>query len=68
MAHESRVAVLRAKNSYEELERIKRITGLHFDAVPESLLGRQEEWEAFAESLLSIAMHTWSSDRGQASG
>lgn len=65
MGNDDRVAVLRARSSYEELERIKRITGLSFDNIPESLLGRQEEWEAFAESLLCIAMHTWNSDMGQ---
>ncbi|HQQ63316.1 MAG TPA: hypothetical protein PLF22_07060 [Pseudomonadales bacterium] len=55
---------LRAKNVHDELRRINRMTGLEFQCVPESLLGRQEEWEAFAESLLAIAMATWKGDVG----
>ena len=42
-----------------ELLRLNRMTGLEFDAEPESLLGLQEEWEAFAETLLGRAITFW---------
>lgn len=54
-----KLAALRARNSHDELQRINRLTGLQFDTAPESLLGRQEEWEAFTESLLGVAMAHW---------
>lgn len=53
------VAALRARSGGDELQRINRVTGLQFTEMPESLLGRQEEWEAFTESLLGIAIATW---------
>lgn len=56
------LAVLRARSRHEELRRLNRVTGLEFGEVPESLLGRQEEWEAFAESLLGVAMAHWSGE------
>jgi hypothetical protein len=58
------LVVMRAKSQHDELRRINRVTGLEFQSVPESLLGRQEEWEAFAESLLTIAVATWKGDVG----
>ncbi len=54
-----KLAVFRARSGADDLQRINRMTGLEFRSVPESLLGRQEEWEAFAESLLGIAIATW---------
>lgn len=54
-----KIVDLRARNGADELQRINRVTGLQFNAVPESLLGRQEEWEAFTESLLAIAIANW---------
>lgn len=59
---DSRLVTLRAKNTHDELRRLNRVTGLEFQSVPESLLGRQEDWEAFAESLLAIAIATWKGD------
>jgi hypothetical protein len=53
------ITSFRAHSSEDELARLNRITGLQFHAVPESLLGRQEDWEAFAESMLGIAIETW---------
>jgi hypothetical protein len=43
----------------DDLGRINRMTGLAFQEQPESLLGRQEEWEAFAETLLGRAITFW---------
>ena len=59
MSSGENISAFTFKNHSNELQRINRITGLNFQSVPESLLGRQEEWEAFAESLLGIAMATW---------
>jgi hypothetical protein len=65
---EDKVAVLRARSSHDELQRINRLTGLQFEAVPESLLNKQEDWEVFAESLLGVAMDAWNRDDLQAEG
>jgi hypothetical protein len=65
---EEKIAVLRARSSHDELQRINRLTGLQFEAIPESLLNKQEDWEAFAESLLGVAMDAWSRDKLQAEG
>lgn len=57
---ENKIAALCARSSHEELQRINRLTGLEFQSVPESLLNKQEDWEAFTESLLGVAMDAWS--------
>lgn len=66
MRLDENIATLRARNSHDELERLNRLTGLRFEELPESLLGRQEDWEAFAESLLGVAMDTWVRDTRRA--
>lgn len=69
MSAEDKISALRAKCTHEELQRINRLTGLQFEAVPESLLkNKQEDWEAFTESLLDVAVHTWSKDARLADG
>jgi hypothetical protein len=68
MNSEDKIAALRARSRHDELQRINRLTGLKFETVPESLLNKQEDWEAFAESLLDVAMNTWSKDVRQADG
>jgi hypothetical protein len=65
---EDKIAVLRARSSHDELRRINRLTGLQFEVVPESLLNKQEDWEAFTESLLGVAMDAWNRDDRQAEG
>ena len=65
---EDKIAALRAKSSHDELRRINRLTGLQFEAVPDSLLSKQEDWEAFTESLLGVALDAWSRDDRQAEG
>ena len=65
---EDKIAVLRAISSHYELRRINRLTGLQFEVVPESLLNKQEDWEAFTESLLGVAMDAWNRDDRQAEG
>lgn len=62
MDTDNKITVLRARSSDDELRRLQRVTGLDFAEVPESLLGRQEEWEAFTESLLTVALATWNRD------
>lgn len=66
--YEDKIAVLRARSSHDELRRINRLTGLQFEAVPESLLNKQEDWEAFTESLLGVAMDAWNRADRQAEG
>lgn len=44
--------------------RLNNETGLNFNEAPESLLGQQEEWEAFAEILLGRAMTFWEPGAG----
>jgi hypothetical protein len=61
----SNVVAIGARDNKSELARLNRVTGLQFDTMPDSLLGRQEEWEAFAESLLGIAMAHWSGEIGR---
>ena len=68
MNSQGKISVLRARSKHDELQRINRLTGLKFEAVPESLLNKQEDWEAFTESLLGIAMNAWSRDDRQAEG
>lgn len=46
-------------DSQDELTCLNRLTGLKFEETPESLLGRQEEWEAFTETLLGRAITFW---------
>lgn len=67
MSSEDRLATLRARCNHDELQRINRLTGLQFETVPKSLLNRQEDWEAFTESLLGVAINTWNRAR-QADG
>ncbi|HQQ75432.1 MAG TPA: hypothetical protein PK031_09805, partial [Pseudomonadales bacterium] len=62
MRLDENIATLRARNSHDELERINRLTGLRFDELPESLLGRQEDWEGFAEALLGVARDSGGGD------
>ncbi|HSC76195.1 MAG TPA: hypothetical protein VLB90_08170 [Pseudomonadales bacterium] len=69
MSSEDKISALRARCSHDELQRINRLTGLQFETVPESLLkNKQEDWEAFTESLLDVALNTWSQDVRQADG
>jgi hypothetical protein len=68
MSSEDKIATLRARCSHDELQRINRITGLNFESVPESLLNKQEDWEAFTESLMGVAVSTWSRGTRQADG
>lgn len=68
MSSEDRLATLRARCSHDELQRINRLTGLQFETVPKSLLNRQEDWEAFTESLLGVAINTWNRGGRQADG
>ena len=62
MSPSENLATLYARSRHDELQRINRLSGLEFRAVPESLLGRQEDWEAFTESLLGVAMAHWKGD------
>lgn len=64
MRPEDKIATLRARSVHDELQRLNRLTGLQFHTLPESLLGKQEDWEAFAESLLGIAVDTWNREAG----
>ena len=68
MSGNSKVAHLRAKHDQEELQRINRLTGLAFEAVPVSLLAMQEEDRNLAESLLGEALSLWKDDSQQAGG
>jgi len=68
MNSDDKIAALRARCTHDELQRINRLTGLTFTSVPESLLNKQEEWEAFTESLLGVAIDTWGRGTRQAEG
>ncbi|MCC7516469.1 MAG: hypothetical protein IT470_03910 [Pseudomonadales bacterium] len=65
MSQEHNIAVLRARSRSEELHRLNRLTGLQFESLPVSLLTQpvntheKEDWDAFAESLLSEALNLW---------
>ena len=66
MNESSKVAHLRAKHDQAELQRINRLTGLVFEAVPVSLLSVQDENKSLAESLLDEAFSLWKEDSQQA--
>ncbi len=65
MTVQSGKAVVRSlrSNQQDEVACLNRLTGLQFHETPESLLGRQEEWEAFAETLLGRAIMFWEVER-----
>ena len=57
--HDQKVIGFSSGTAEDDVIRINRMTGLAFQEKPESLLGRQEEWEAFAETLLGRAITFW---------
>ncbi|MEZ5539736.1 MAG: hypothetical protein R3E63_07265 [Pseudomonadales bacterium] len=63
-----KVAQLRATREQDELQRINRLTGLEFTAVPVSLLGMPEEDKSLAESLLNEAINLWKEEPQTVSG
>lgn len=55
----SKVVSLVDRQAAQQLAKLNRTTGLQFHEQPESLLGLQEDWEAFTEILLGRALHFW---------
>lgn len=59
----STITPLRARNEQNELERINRVTGLDFDAVPTSLIskpGGLQLTQDDGEELIYRALYLWS--------